>query len=246
MPMVQDGAELFLSVIIPAFNEEGQIEQTLASVCSFLQRRSFDWETVVVDDGSTDQTARLVTNFSKIDPRVRLLQYGVNHGKGYAVRYGMLQTSGKYRLFMDADNSTAIDHFELFLPLLESGTDIVIGSRAVVGAEIAVHQPKWKEILGMLGNRWIRILTVPGIQDTQAGFKVFSAEAAQNIFPYLTIDGWGFDIELLVIARSRGYKIAEVPIRWINNPQTKVTGMAYFEVLKDVIKVRYNIWRGIY
>ncbi len=139
-----------------------------------------------------------------------------------------------------------IDHFERFLPLLEGGTDVVIGSRAAKGAEIAVHQAWWKEFLGVLGNRWIRFWAMPGIQDTQAGFKVFTAAAAENVFPRLTIDRWGFDVEALAVARRQGYKIAERPIQWANDPNTKVGFKTYFEVLLEVVKIRWNIWMGVY
>src|SRR5262249_54946383 len=158
----------------------------------YLNRQSYDWEVLVVDDGSVDQTAQIVESANKIEPRVRLLQYGDNRGKGYAVRYGMLRAAGKYRLFMDADNSTSIDHVERFLPLLQSGTQLVIGSRAVDGAQVLVHQSRWKELLGILGNRWIQFWTVGGIKDTQAGFKIFTADAAKTIFPLARINGWAF------------------------------------------------------
>ncbi len=158
----------------------------------------------------------------------------------------MLHATGKYRLFMDADNSTAIDHIECFLPLLKSGCDVVIGSRAVPGTQIVVRQPKWKEFLGKLGNRWIRFWAVPGINDTQAGFKVFRDDVACSIFPLLTIDRWAFDVELLAIARRRGYRIAEVPIRWTNYADSKVTIRSYFEVLIDAVQVRLNIWKKRY
>jgi len=244
--MTQNETATFLSVIIPAYNEEASLDHTLDAACSFLKRQSYSWELAVVDDGSSDQTARIVENVGKVDARVRLLQYGKNRGKGYAVRYGMLHSVGKYRLFMDADNSTAIDHIAHFLPLLEADYDIVIGSRAVPGAKIAVHQPWWKEFLGKIGNRWIRFWAVPGIKDTQAGFKAFRDDVAQNVFPLLTIDRWAFDVELLAVARRRGCKIAKCPIRWVNDIHSKVTPRAYFEALNDVVKVRLNVWKGRY
>ncbi len=238
----------FLSVVIPAYNEELRLPQTLSAVVDYLRRQAYTWDVVVVDDGSRDRTTQVVETARAGDNRVRLLEYEVcgNHGKGYAVRYGMLHVSGKYRLFMDADNSTTVDHFERFLPLLEGGADVVIGSRAAEGAEIAVHQAWWKEFLGVLGNRWIRFWAVPGIQDTQAGFKVFTAAATENVFPRLTIDRWGFDVEALAVARRRGYKIAERPIKWADDPNTKVGFKTYFEVLLEVVKIRWNIWMGVY
>lgn len=236
----------FLSVIIPAYNEEQRLPNTLKALQAYLGRQPYTWEILVVDDGSRDRTAMLVQAAHLLDARVQLLQYGKNRGKGYAVRYGMTHARGQYRLFMDADNSTTIDHFEQFLPYLRQGHDIVIGSRDVAGADIAVHQAWYKEKLGDLGNLWIRLWAVPGILDTQAGFKVFTAHAADAVFPYLTIDRWGFDVEALAVARLRGFKIAERPIRWINDPNSKVSARAYLDVLKEVVQVRLNIWKGKY
>ena len=244
--MSADNSGILLSVVIPAYNEESRLPQTLTAVVNYLKHQPYTWEVAVVNDGSTDRTSQVVENAGNNDQRVWLLQYGSNRGKGYAVRYGMLRVSGKYRLFMDADNSTTIDHFDQFLPLLRADTQVVIGSRATQGAEIAVHQAWWKEFLGVLGNRWIRCWAMPGIQDTQAGFKVFTGEAAEVVFPRLTIDRWGFDVEALAVARLRGYKIAERPIHWANDPNTKVGFKTYFEVLLEVVKVRWNIWRGVY
>ncbi len=245
--MVSDirGDAVFLSVIIPAYNEERRLPRTLRSVVDYLQQR-YTWEVLVVDDGSRDGTARVVREAAVVEPRVRLLRYGVNRGKGYAVRYGMLHAVGQFRLFMDADNSTTIDHVEQFIPYLHTGFDVVIGSRDVAGAQVAVHQPWWKEKLGDLGNLWVQFWAVPGIKDTQAGFKVFSARAAGDIFSRLTIDRWGFDVEALAVARLLDYKIAERPIRWVNDPDSKVSLSAYVHVLKEVVQVRINIWKGKY
>ncbi|MEK7556356.1 MAG: dolichyl-phosphate beta-glucosyltransferase [Patescibacteria group bacterium] len=236
----------FLSVVIPAYNEEKRLPNTLKAVQLYLQKQAYPWEIVVVNDGSSDRTASLVQASSILEPKVRLLQYGQNRGKGYAVRHGIVRSRGQYRLFMDADNSTTIDHFEQFLPWFEKGFDIVIGSRDVPGAEIDVHQPWYKEKMGDLGNLWIRFWAVPGIKDTQAGFKVFTAKAADAIFPYLTIDRWGFDVEALAVARSKGFRIAERPIRWVNDPNSRVSAGAYLDVLREVVQVRLNLWKGIY
>jgi glycosyltransferase involved in cell wall biosynthesis len=237
---------IFLSVVIPAYNEEKRLPHTLKAVADYLRRQSFTWEIAVINDGSSDRTADIVKAAGVSDPRIKLLQYGGNKGKGYAVRFGMTHVSGTYRVFMDADNSTTIDHIEQFMPFFKEGYDIVIGSRDVPGAVIGIHQAYWKELLGDLGNLWIQFWAVPGIKDTQAGFKMMTAQAAQSIFPYLTIDRWGFDVELLAVARQRGLKVAERPIRWINDPNSKVSPSAYLEVLKEVVQVRINIWKGVY
>lgn len=236
----------FLSVVIPAYNEEKRLPPTLRAVAEYLKKKDYRWEIAVVDDGSKDSTADKVREFSVQQSNVRLLQYGENRGKGYAVRYGMTHVAGKYRLFMDADNSTSIDHFDKFLPNFERGFDVVIGSRDIAGAKIAEHQPWWKEMLGDMGNLWIQFWAVPGIKDTQAGFKVFRDYAADDVFPRLTIDRWGFDVEALAVARLQDYRIMEQPITWINDPESKVSVKAYIDVLKEVVQVRMNIWRGIY
>lgn len=238
--------DIFLSVVIPAYNEEKRLPHTLEATITYLEKQQYTWEILVVDDGSKDKTPALVQAQSVMDSRIRLLQYGTNRGKGYAVRFGMTHAAGKYRLFMDADNSTSIDHFAKFLPIFDEGYDVVIGSRDIAGAEIATHQAKWKEVLGDLGNLWIQFWAVPGVKDTQAGFKVFTAQASQDVFPVLTIDRWGFDVEALAVARHKGYRISEQPIRWVNDPNSKVSAGAYLEVLQEVVKVRLNMWRGIY
>lgn len=236
----------YLSVIIPAYNEEKRLPHTLRAVMEYLKKQVFTWEILVVNDGSKDNTANTVKSFSVEDSRVQLLAYGENKGKGYAVRFGMNKASGEIQVFMDADNSTSIDHIVKFFPFVTQGFDVVIGSRDVEGADISVHQPKWKELLGDLGNIWIQFWAVPGIKDTQTGFKLFTKKASNDIFPYLTIDRWGFDVEALAVARMKGYKISEQPVRWINDPNSKVSGSAYLEVLKEVVQIRINIARGIY
>lgn len=238
--------DVHLSVIIPAYNEEQRLPHTLKAVVAYLKKQPYRWEVVVVNDGSKDKTAEVAKALGITEPRVRLLQYGTNRGKGYAVRYGMERASGQYRLFMDADNSTTVDQVEGFWPYLDQGYDAVIGSRDMPGAVIAVHQAWWKELLGDLGNLWIQLWAVPGLRDTQAGFKIFSAKAAAAIFPKLTIDRWGFDVEALAVARRLGFKISERPIRWVNDPNSKVSSRAYLDVLIEVVQVRLNLWQGTY
>lgn len=236
----------YISVVIPAYNEEKRLPHTLRATIAYLKKQSYTWQIAVVNDGSSDNTAGLVRAYSSEDPRVLLLEYGQNHGKGYAVRFGMTHVTGEIRVFMDADNSTSIDHLEKFLPILNTGFDVVIGSRDIPGATINVHQSKLRELLGDLGNLWIQFWAVGGIKDTQAGFKVFTKRAADDVFPYLTIDRWGFDVEALAVARMRGYKISEQPIVWVNDPNSKVSPSAYLQVLKEVVQVRMNMISGTY
>ncbi len=236
----------YLSVVIPAYNEENRLPKTLGAVIDYLRNQDYSWEVVVVDDGSKDKTAEVVKEAVVHEPRARLLQYGENRGKGYAVRYGMTNVEGEYRLFMDADNSTTIDHFEQFRPYFDMGFDVVIGSRDVKGADIAKHQPWWKEKLGDLGNLWIQFWAVPGIKDTQAGFKIFTAKAAEDVFSRLTINRWGFDVEALAVAKHLGYKVVERPIKWVNDEASKVSAGSYVEVFKEVVQVRINMIKGVY
>lgn len=237
-----------LSVVIPAYNEERRLPRTLADVLAYLGSQSYASEVIVVDDGSQDATAALVRAETGGRMPVRLLQHpgGGNRGKGASVRRGMLAATGAFRLFMDADNSTTINHLDRFWQHTLDGADIVIGSRDVEGAVVAVHQLWLKEAAGNLGNVIVRLLAVPGILDTQAGFKLFTTRVVDDIFPRLTIDRWGFDIEILAVARLFGYRIVEAPITWLNDPESKVTLSSYLEVLSEVWRVRRNIRRGLY
>ncbi len=229
-----------LSVVIPAYNEELRLPETLRSVTAYLAAREYAAEVIVVDDGSSDGTARLVRDWPAGPVPLRVLAHadGRNHGKGAAVRHGFAAARGEFRLFMDADNSTAIDQVEPFWPHFEAGYDLVIGSRGARGADVVVHQSWLREIGGKLGNRVIRLLAARGIADTQAGFKMFRGSCIEDLLPLLRIDRWGFDVELIVAARQRGYRVAEVPIRWVNSPSSKVPAGAYLQVLAEVWRVR--------
>jgi dolichyl-phosphate beta-glucosyltransferase len=226
-----------LSVIIPAFNEEKRLPGSLSRVLDYLRQQPFSAEVLVVDDGSRDTTAALVARLAEEDPRVRLLQYGANRGKGYAVRYGMLQARGERVLMSDADLSTPIEELEKLAAALEEGTDIAIGSRALPDSNLAVHQPPLRELIGRTFNLVVRVLAVPGIHDTQCGFKLFTDVAARDIFPLLTVDQWCFDVEALLVARKMGYRICEVPITWVDERNTKVN------VLRDLARTVTDLAR---
>jgi dolichyl-phosphate beta-glucosyltransferase len=245
---MQPRPDIRLSVVIPAFNEELRLPQTLESVTDYLAACDYGAEVLVVDDGSTDGTAQLVRDWPEGEVPVRLVAHpdGTNHGKGATVRRGFGVASGAFRLFMDADNSTTIDHVESFWTYLESGYDVVIGSRDVQGADVVVHQSWYKEIGGKLGNLVIQFLAAPGISDTQAGFKMFSARCIEELLPLLSIARWGFDVELIVAARQRGYEVKEVPIRWVDSPNSKVPAIAYLQVLAEVWRVRKLRKAGAY
>lgn len=242
------GSSTKLSVIIPAYNEELRLPQTLKRSIEYLESQPYGSEIIVVNDGSSDGTERVVREYCGNGIPLRLLRHpdGANHGKGASVRRGMLEACGEYRLFMDADNSTTLDHVDRFWPAFESGYNVAIGSRALKDSVIKVRQTRIKEIAGRIGNRIIQRLAVPGILDTQAGFKMLTAEKADIIFPRLTIERWGYDIEMLAIARFHNCRICEIPITWFNSVGSKVSMGSYLQVLTEVLKIRRNIRAGLY
>jgi len=241
-------ARIHLSVIIPAYDEELRLPGTLKNVVQYLSGQTYRSEVVIVDDGSTDGTAAVTRSLCSGPVPVRVCSHpdGANHGKGAAVRLGMREACGDFRLFMDADNSTTVDQVAGFWPAVEQGYDLVIGSRKARGANVVVHQAWYKELAGRLGNLVIRVLAVPGVSDTQAGFKLFTRQCVERVFPRLTIDRWGFDIEILAVARSLGMRIQELPIAWINSPASKVGALSYFEVMAEVWHIRRNLKSGTY
>ncbi len=245
---MSDSSSVRLSVVLPAYNEEFRIPHTLNQSIEYLKAQSYNSEIIVVDDGSTDRTCEIVPRYCSASIPVTLLAHpdGANHGKGASIKRGMLKARGAYRLFMDADNSTTLEQIGGFWPHFECGADVVIGSRALKESVIGKHQAKHKELAGRAGNWLIRSLAVPGIRDTQAGFKMFTAEIADKIFPRLTIDRWGADIELIVIARLLGGRISEVPIAWINSAGSKVTMASYFQVIAEILRIRRNVKAGVY
>jgi dolichyl-phosphate beta-glucosyltransferase len=239
----------YLSVIVPAYNEERRITDTLLSIHEYLCRQSFTWEILVVLDGGEDETLSRVQDFAKGKENVRWFSRTENRGKGFTVREGMLGAKGEIRLFTDADNSTDISHFDQMKPLFKKGQEVIICSRDakdVEGAGQSVPQPFLKRLLGNAGNLFIQFVAVPGIWDTQCGFKAFSAEAAEKIFSVARIDGWGFDSESLALARHYGYQIEIVPARWIDHAESHVRIWNYGDVLVETIKVRWYLLTGVY
>lgn len=240
---------LYLSVIIPAFNEEQRISKTLDRIHDYLLQQDYQWEILVVLDGCRDRTLQRVQQFSVGKKGVRCIAHTPNRGKGYSVRQGMLAARGQIRLFTDADNSTDISHFEKMRPFFEGGNDIVICSRNardVRTARQAIPQPFLKRVLGSVGNLFIQVVAVPGIWDTQCGFKAFTGRSAELIFSVAEIDRWGFDIEVLAIARHFGFKVSLVPAFWVNDAATNVRLSSYFEVLLEAIRIRWNLLKGTY
>lgn len=238
--------DIYLSVVVPAFNEEDRIVKTLRDIEEFLSKKSYQHETIVVNDGSTDNTAEMVSSLQSEYPAISILNNNVNRGKGWAVKQGILNARGDVRLFMDADNSTTIDQFEKMVPLFEQGYSVVIGSRSVNGAVITTHQSRFREFLGQLFSLIANLMSGISIKDTQAGFKAFTSGAADNIFPLQTIYRWSFDLELLVISKQLGYEIKEIPIVWNNDFRSHVRMKHAFNTVFELLKIRYNVLRGLY
>lgn len=241
----------YLSVVVPAYNEEKRIGQTLIAVDKFLTDKGFSFETLVVSDGSHDQTASIVEGYAKMMSHVRLLANKENHGKGHVVRQGMVEAHGTLRLFTDADNATPIEELDKLLPYIKQETgggeyDVVIGSIGLKESEVEKGESGVRALAGKMANLLIQIMVLPGIHDTQRGFKLFTANAAQEIFSRCRIDRWGFDIEALAIARKMGYRIKEVPIRWIHQEGSKVKASAYINTLLDLLRIRIRLWTGVY
>ncbi len=239
-------AQPYLSIIIPAYNEAERIAETLLDMDKRLAAVPYSYEIMVVNDGSTDKTAEVVEGMKKLVRNLKLVTIAENGGKGGTVRRGMLLAGGQVRLFTDADNSTSIDHFDKMLPFFKEGYDIVIGSRAVKGARLDPAEPIYKQIPGKLGNLFIQALLLPGVWDTQCGFKAFTAESAQKIFEFSRIKGWGFDVEILSLAKKMGYRMKEIPVHWVNDTRSHVNAMAYLKVLLETCTIRWWLWRGSY
>jgi len=202
---------------------------------------------IVVDDGSSDRTIELIRKVKKTEPRVKLLRNSRNLGKGAAVKKGVLKACGRYILFTDVDLSAPIDQFDKFEKYLKQGFDVVIGSRRIDGSQIGIHQPWVRRVLGAIFYFLTRKFILSGIVDSNCGFKAYRRPAAQEIFKLQTINRWAFDVELLLIAQKKNFKIKEVPIKWYDSPYSQVKiGMAIFSSLRDVVKIKINEKRGLY
>jgi dolichyl-phosphate beta-glucosyltransferase len=236
-----------LSVIIPAYNEAERLPNTLKAVDEYLRRQSYEYEILVVNDGSKDNTTGVVREAERSIKGLRLVGGKENYGKGHSVKQGMLEAKGDYRLFMDADNSTSIDQVEKMWLEFAKGFEVVIGSRDIKGAELPVPQSWVRRRLGDIFNLIVQTISgLWGMWDTQCGFKGFTRKAAEELFSRATIATWAFDVEILVLAKKRKYKIQEVPVRWINDPNSKVKFFGMVKMLFEVLKIRLNLWKGLY
>jgi glycosyltransferase involved in cell wall biosynthesis len=242
-----EGAPPRLSVVIPAYNETARIGRTIPALLAYLHGLDYAHEFLFVDDGSTDGTPDTARRLLRDEPRARVLEQPRNRGKGHAVRVGMLAAEGQFVLFCDADLSTLPEELDKFWPWLDSGYQVVIGSRKMAGANVSRRQPLWRESLGK-GFTWLtNVIAAPGISDVTCGFKCFTHQATQTLFSLSLIDDWSFDAEVLFIAQQLGYRIKEVPVNWHDEPGTKV------RLWKDSIRsllglatIRANFLRGCY
>lgn len=238
--------EVRLSVVVPAYNEETRIRSTLLKIEEYLSKQSYQSEIIVVDDGSKDRTLEVVKETLTF-PCHKILTNPENKGKGYTVRHGLISSQGQVRLFTDADNSTPIEEIEKFWSYFDQGYQVVIGSRALQESVIEIHQAWTRETMGRIFNVFVQLFALPGIKDTQCGFKAFTKAATDIIFPRQTIMRWGFDAELLFIARKHKLLIKEVPIRWLNSPDSRINSLKdSYNMFFELLSIRYKNLRGVY
>ncbi len=232
---------MYLSVIIPTYNEEKRIGDSLTKIYSFLEKRDYDFEIIVIDDGSNDNTLNLLTKFSKKVSKIIILKNDTNRGKGYSVKRGILKSKGDAILFTDADLSTPIEETDKLIGWIKNGYQIAIGSRDLPDSQIEKHQVWYREFMGRAFNKIIRIILDLDYHDTQCGFKCFKRNAALEIFNSLKLCGFSFDVEILFIAKQHGIKVKEVPVRWYNSPESKVKIIRdSSRMLWDILNIRFN------
>ena len=233
-----------LSFVIPAYNEAARLPPSLEKILAWGRAWGRPFEVVVVDDGSRDGTSERARQVG--GEAVTVLRNEPNRGKGYSVRRGMLAARGTRRLMTDADLSTPIEDTGRLLAALDEGCEVAIGSRAVAGASVEVHQPWYREGSGRLFNLCVRALVLPGVRDTQCGFKLFTEQAAEAAFSRSTLDGFGFDVEALFVARLHGFRLREVGVTWRNDAATRVTTLSGAAAFRDLLRIRRNQRAGRY
>jgi dolichyl-phosphate beta-glucosyltransferase len=235
----------FLSIVIPAYNEEKRLPNTLEQVFHFLEKQPFVSEIIVVENGSNDRTFEIAQEFSDRLPNVRVL-HNEQRGKGLAIQRGVMAAAGEYVFMCDADLSMPVEEISKFIPPQLKNVEIAIASREAPGS-IRYKEPYYRHFTGRVFNTLIRLLVLPGLQDTQCGFKCIRAQVARDIFPYQTLTGWAFDVELLYIARLHGYQIVEIPIDWYFNADSKIRVVRdSLRMFLDLLRIRRNAHRGLY
>jgi dolichyl-phosphate beta-glucosyltransferase len=235
-----------ISIIIPAYNEENRIISSLFRIKEYFKNHDINYEIFVVDDGSTDDTKRISKDLIQDIPHLKVISYNPNRGKGYALRQGVLASKGEVILLTDADLSTPIEELSKLLPLIYNHKfDVAIGSRALALSEIIKKQPWWRQSMGKFFNRLVKSLVLEDFNDTQCGFKLFRGDIARSLFKEARIDRFAYDVEILAIAKKKGYRIAEVPITWINSPESKVNPIRDpLQMFFDLLRIRMTIGKS--
>lgn len=236
-----------LSIVIPAYNEETRIEPTVREIVSYCRSRERAFELILVDDGSQDATSSVGLLLSDEFPEIKLIRLAANHGKGYAVRTGVLNAIGRAVLFADADGATPIDEIERLEAALTLGADVAIGSRAFQGEGVKVRAKLYRHIIGRTFHLLVEWLADAGVKDTQCGFKLFRFTVAQDLFSRMRMNGFSFDVEVLIMARRRGYRVAEVPVNWTHQAGSKVRlTRDSLQMAADLFRIRTHWLRGGY
>lgn len=244
---MSSSSPIAISIIIPAYNEQHRISSTLEKIQLFMDNKGAEYEIIVVDDGSGDKTVSVVESAIQVNPRISLIRNGINKGKGYSVKNGFLNARGQYLLFSDADLSTPIEEMDKLINRVESGFDGAIGSRALKESDIIIHQPWYRETMGKIFNVIVRTTAVNGFKDTQCGFKCFTNKVGQDICRRQLLERFSFDVEMLYIAKKHKYNICEVPVKWLNNPATKVSAIRdSIRMFFDLLVIRANDFKGKY
>lgn len=236
-----------ISVVIPAFNEEARLEPTLRETAAYFRAQDRAAEILVVDDGSRDGTSALVARLARLYPEIRLFRLPGNRGKGYAVRVGVVNATGRLVLFADADGATPIAELERLEAAIDAGADVAIGSRALRASGVQVQARLYRRIIGRAFHLLVRTLAVRGIADTQCGFKLFRDSVAHDLFSRMRMNAFSFDVEVLLMASRAGYRIAEVPVNWTHKPGSRVNlALDSLRMARDLLVIRGNLLRGFY
>lgn len=235
----------FLSLILPAHNEAERLPQALKQLQNFIDQQAYDCEVLLIENASTDDTAAIANEFQIEFPQLKIIRLG-QPGKGNAIRAGMLAATGQYRFMADVDFSMPVEEIRKFLPPELPKPQVTIASREKPGSK-RIGEPFYRHLIGRVFNFFVRILVLPGLQDTQCGFKCFSADAAERIFPRQTLEGWSFDVEVLAIARELGFEVVEVPITWMYQPGSRISILKdSWRMFGDLLVIRSNKRKGLY
>jgi dolichyl-phosphate beta-glucosyltransferase len=236
-----------LSIVVPAYNEESRIEPTIRDMVGYCRGAGRSFELILVDDGSRDGTSTVGRRLAEEFPELRLIRLAANHGKGYAVRAGVVNAVGRAVLFADADGATPINEIERLETALEAGADVAVGSRALRAEGVRVHAKLYRHVIGRTFHHLVEWLADGGVKDTQCGFKLFRSPVAQDLFSRMRMNGFSFDVEVLLMARRQGYRVTEVPVNWTHQPGSKVRlTLDSFRMAADLVRIRTHCLSGGY